>query len=334
MFYLILFINLLGTVTPSKDEFSITLKLENEKVAVGKNAYLTLKAMHPPGYHLNRTNLKTNLLEYFGYGSPPFSVSKEEVVSETFTNTEIRYRLHPLIMGSYDLSFGLVTFNETGGDAVTIVSPVIPLNITLGLIDTDYVLPKPPFLLLKPLLPVEIDLELKQKLMSDPEILLKERHGWQEFFFFRKIPLYVLTGTIIFGIALLVAYAIGLRGSNKTGPHQKSVDAVLKELLFEMQAIQAEHKDGKISSETALVKMQRALINTFELRLNIPASLMTVEELKEALVQIPKIQKGSRKDLDGLLNLTLGIKFGKKTVGREQSIEMMDRSLKVLQNFV
>lgn len=314
-----------------KDEFNLTLRLEKEEVLVGQTVLLTLDAVHPPGFHIDQENLKTNLVQYLGYGMPPFKLIHAELVKETASNTQIRYLLEPQVPGTFDLSFGIVTFKNED-EIITILSAAVTATIKLGPLDSSFVPPIPPFLLLKPLLPVEIDLEMKQKLISDPDILSKEHLSWQHSFLLRKIPFYALALGLITTALFMINHA---RNRSPQKPFfRKNTDAILKELLLTMRNIQAKQKEGSISPEEALVKMQKALINCFTIRLKIPASKMTVEELKNALLQIESIQGSSRDDMDILLDLTLGIKFGKKTVKREESIQIMENSLKALENLV
>jgi len=302
---------------------SVNIHTDKKSVEVGQEFSVTFTAFHPNGYQIDPKEVRKGLLEYYGFGLPPFHLVHEEVLKDIPNRTEIRYTLGASVEGDFDLSFGVVKFLGEGGMEKAL-SPVIPIHVTLGAVDKDYMPPPPPFLLLKPLLPVEIDMELRQKLMNESEIPL-----WKQIFFLRRLPLYILPFVLVFVVVLIISYAIF--GTAKLNvERQIDVNATLKDLLRTMRVIYEKQKRGEITPEKALVEMQSAMLSCFELKLLLPASHMTVEELRGVLM--PRIR--NFQELDAVLEMTLGIKFGKKSVGKDKSIAMMEKAIEGMEGLV
>ncbi|CRX37396.1 hypothetical protein [Estrella lausannensis] len=315
--------------------FSLDVQLEREIFSLSDEITVHLRAGYPSGYAIDLPALRRALIEYFGYGQPPFSLLKETVIRTSESEAWIDYQIAPSRTGRFFISFGAASFHSKEGDkTVHLLSPLKPLEIVPAAVDPAFAPPEPTYLYFNPLLPVEIDPMVRQQLMTSRELLERERIAWRNLFFLRKAPaLLFLIGSSLF-IVLMVFLAFRTIKGRKRAVRGKSARSILKELLNQMQVIRARHKSGQFSANDALVFYQKALVECFELRFEIPLASLTVEELKELLCRESAFQQVKQEDLSQLLEASVGIKFGKRVVLDQEAETIMDRSFFALRNIV
>lgn len=315
--------------------FSVDVLLEKERFTLSDTILVHLRAFHPADYRVDPAFLRAALLEYYGYGQPPFSFMSESLVKGGSSETWIDYRLTPNRTGSFQIGFGNIRFfGKDNGKSVSLLSPLKQVVIDFTNHKEDFLPPEPVFLFFKPLLPVEIDPLVRQALKSSPQVLAAEKNAWRHVFFLRKMPAVLfLTGSLLL-ICLMVFFAIRATRADKGRNPAIKARSILKELLRKMQDIRKGHRQGTLSSNDALVQYQKAMVECFELRFEIPLSSLTIEELKELLLKAPGLSEVKMDDLNQLLDKSIGIKFGKESVVEEEAGSIMDDSLAALKNIV
>ena len=315
--------------------FSVDVQVDREVFTLSDELTVRLKAAYLSGYEMDLPALRRALIEYFGYGQPPFSLLSETVIKRTERETSIDYQLSPSRTGRFFVEFGAVSFiNKEGGKSVHLLSPLKQVEIVPAKEDTAFSPPAPAFLYFTPLLPVEMDPMVRHQLMTSKEVIEGERRAWRNLFLLRKIPaaVFVIGSSLL--VVLMVFFAFRSMRGKKRQARGRSARSILKELLSQMKAIQAKHKSGQYSANDALVFYQKALVECFELRFEIPLASLTVEEMTELLCKESAFQKTKEEDLAQLLEASVGIKFGKKVIQDQEAEKMMDRSLFALRNIV
>lgn len=313
--------------------FSVDVQVDRETFSLSDELTVHLKAAYLSGYEMDLPALRRALIEYFGYGQPPFSLLSETVIKSTDRETWIDYQLSPNRTGRFFIEFGAASFiNKEGGKSLHLLSPLKPVEIVPAKEDTAFSPPDPTFLYFNPLLAVEIDPMARHQLMASKEVLEGERRAWRNLFLLRKVPaaVFVIGSSLL--IVLMVFFAFRSTRGKKREVRGRSARSILKELLSQMKAIQAKHKSGQYSANDALVFYQKALVECFELRFEIPLASLTVEEMTELLCKESAFQKTKEEDLAQLLEASAGIKFGKKVVQDKEAEKMMDRTLFALKN--
>lgn len=191
----------------AKPGFSIVIDTSSDAVSIDEKLQIKLIAISPEGYHINRENLRKNLLDDLGFGPPPFSLLAEETVLQEHNIQRIIYTLDPQLPGNYALSFGKILFEPDVPEKLPVVafmSGTFPMETVMKMEKVDYKAPIAPLMSLSTTYPINVDGRNRESYIDNPDILKEqiEKH--------RKIFSSQGESTIAFGILLVLKLFIVL----------------------------------------------------------------------------------------------------------------------------
>lgn len=297
--------------------FSASVHISSSGIAFEEPLYVDLAVSYPPGYSVNKNELRENLLRTSTPFATPLSLTDERATS-TETTTNIHYTLEAQTPGDLTLSFYNIAVTHDQDKSVTFFSPLFPIRIvpsaTLGSVTEPS-----PLLSLSRNIPVELSAEnrniLKNLSKQEPERNLKIKSR-------KKFPWMFLLTLCLTGLGY-----VWIRFFRKpTISQKKRTLSARNNAWFSLKMIKADH----LPWEEELYALSNTVRFYLEERYGIEAPKKTTQEFLESMstlefpVQFPKEQ------LVNFLHFSDQVKFAQS----EASPEEREKAWKAAANLI
>lgn len=298
-----------GEIAPG---IAVVVSRSADTVGVDHLLQVEVDVTYPEGYKVNKALLRSNLLDYPGYGITPFTLVSEETIVVKPRNEKITYLLDPDIPGKYALTFRDIVFDrgEEKG-AVRLLSGVFDVEVTMpkemavGTGEPFGVLP------LSVDLPIVANSSVREAFLDNPSWLAWVRlMGWREFrhslFPWRGVVAAVVLA-MIGGVFFLFVWIRGRRQERKE-PHRVTARS---RALKDIDDIRARGLPQRGEYDQYYVLLTGVVRKYLEEAYLIRAETLTTEEFLVEAVRHPDLDESTRLLLENFLDRADKVKFAR-----------------------
>jgi hypothetical protein len=308
-----------------KNGFSVSISTPSQTIAVDQQVVLEIFATSPKGYHVNKESLITNLLDYLGYGPPPFTLfsEKEEAVNEK--TQKITVILNAEMVGSYELTFRAVIFNSEAGSQVLLPTGVFPITVTA-------VVPEPQFqgypakmLALTSEFPVNLTFSNRINFVDNPQVKEEQRAKNEELFKERQFPWRAVNFFVFLISAVLFVryFYFAIRRKNE---EQQRVKTAKEKALSVLEAIQVKDYEQFYVDLTNTVRGYLEEVTEFD------APTLTTQEFLEELSLSSSLDESTKTLLSQFLTSADQVKFARHAPSDDECKRALDSAKKLIES--
>lgn len=297
-----------------KPGFFFAVDLPQYSTSLESKAIVKVIAEMPDGYHLDREQMRRQLMDFPGYGPAPFFlVSEEALIKEQGVKTII-YALDPKIPGDQAMTFGLVTFlpdDRAKAPPVKLMTGVFFLKTTQAQAAEGYNGLAAPLLPLSEQIAVGISSENREHYLENQEIRLLSLEQK------KTAIVHKVFWTAIVSLAIL-ALALLAKRKRKPIPSRILIKKARERAATKIQDLYYLYFPmirQEVDFYSALADLVRSFIEEACL---LRTSTMTTQEFIEQMNESSLLSLSEQEELASFLRQADMVKFGKIKPSREE----------------
>lgn len=330
-----------GEITWKNSEtpgFAFTLNAPNGTVSVVSRVQVKVIAKSPLGYSVDREKLRSNLMNYIGYESPPFSLLSEEALKKIDGTEVITYTLNPNIPGEHVLTFGGIVFepeNVGDGKVIKVATGTFSLQVVLSKDIKEYLGLEAPLMPLSARPPVDMSPENREKYVKNPQIIEKELERYRKFSE-NKDKSYVGYGFFLLFKIMIVFFVLTKtfsKGSKFIS--QKTAIKNAREHAFEtLESLENSNLFNTKKYDLYYDALADTLRSFIEEAYHLKAPTMTTQEFIEHIAKDPILDDDEQIALNRFLQYADIVKFAKQMPTQDKCRDAFEMTKEVIEQLI